>query len=201
VPSGSYAVLGDVGRPVGTETFRCAPGPLGWRYVSDIRTSDPVPHDETVDVAVDADWRPVRAVIRTGQHEAWLEATGDRLTGVRDGEPVELQWGPDHHLDYYTPATNLITTRRLERTTEIDVVYLDPFTIEPSATRQRYELLGDDDVSTPVGRFDAVRWRFTALDSGWTGDLWVAGDVVVAYERIFELTSYDPGAAGPKVSR
>jgi hypothetical protein len=197
MPSGTYAVLGEDGRPVGTEAFRCAPGPIGWRYVSDIHIADPVEHDETVDVAVDDDWRPVRAVVRTGDHEAWLEATGDHLTGVRDGEPVELPWGPDHHLDYYTPATNLITTRRLDGTTEIDVVYLDPITIEPSMARQRYELLGDEEVETPVGWFDAVRWRFTALDSGWSGHLWVAGDVVVAYEGLFDLTAYEPGATGP----
>jgi hypothetical protein len=100
------------------------------------------------------------------------------------------------HLDYLTPATNLITTRRLEDTTEIDVVYLAPFTLEASRVRQRYELGGPDEVETPSGRFSATRWTFTALDSGWTADLWVAGDVVVAYDRLFELSEYEAGASG-----
>jgi hypothetical protein len=51
-------------------------------------------------------------------------------------------------------------------------------------------------VLTPVGTFDATRWRYTALSSGWTADLWVAGDVVVKYERLFDLEWYDPGASG-----
>jgi hypothetical protein len=49
-----------------------------------------------------------------------------------------------------------------------------------------------------VGAFDARRWRFTALESGWTADLWVAGDLVVRYERLFELAWLDPGASGPR---
>ena len=47
-----------------------------------------------------------------------------------------------------------------------------------------------------AGRFAATRWRFTALDSGWTGDLWVAGDVVVAYEGLFTMETYEAGVSG-----
>jgi hypothetical protein len=57
--------------------------------------------------------------------------------------------------------------------------------------------MGDEQIATPVGTFAANRWRFTALDSRWTGDLWVAGDVV-RYEGLFELTWLDPGAPGPR---
>ena len=78
------------------------------------------------------------------------------------------------------------------------MVYLEPVTLEPSRVRQRYELVGDERVGTPVGAFDATRWRFTALESGWTSDLWVAGDIVVRYERLFELEWLDPGASGPR---
>jgi hypothetical protein len=62
--------------------------------------------------------------------------------------------------------------------------------------------VGDERVATPVGAFDATRWRFTALESGqgsdWTSDLWVAADIVVRYERLFELEWLDPGATGPR---
>jgi hypothetical protein len=78
------------------------------------------------------------------------------------------------------------------------VVYLEPVTCEPRDERQRYELLGRDDVATPVGVFEAVRWRYTSLSSGWTGDLWLAGDVVVRFEKLFELDQYEPGASGPR---
>ena len=59
--------------------------------------------------------------------------------------------------------------------------------------------IGDEEVDTPVGRFAAARWRYTSVGDGWTSDLWVAGDVVVRYDRLFELEWYDPGASGPRV--
>jgi hypothetical protein len=200
MPFGRYSVLGDDGEAVGTEEFRCAPGPMGWRYFSQVETSDPSPHSETLDFAVDAGWRIARVRIDTGEHEVLLEpgSGGATLTGYRDKRPIEIPYGADVHLDYFTPATNAITTRRLAGTTEIDVAYLEPVTLEQSRVRQRYELVGDEQVATPVGTFAASRWRFTALDSGWTADLWVAGDIVVKYERLFELAWLDPGASGPQ---
>lgn len=196
MPTGRYAVLDDGHAPAGTESFRCAPGPMGWRYFSEIETD----HREVVDVAVDAHWRIARVRIDTGAHDLLLEPSGDVLRGYRDGREIEVGYGPDVHLDYYTPATNLVTTRRLGgESAEIEVVYLAPVTLEPSRVRQRYERLGSEDVPTPAGRFAAVRWRFTALDSGWTGDLWVAGDTVVHYEGLFELTGYEPGASGARL--
>lgn len=199
MPAGRYAVHGTDGERVGTEEFRCAPGPMGWRYFSDIQTNDPSPHVETFDVVVNADWRPGRIRVDTGEHQLLLEATGDRLVGHRDGVALDLQWEPDLHVDYFTPATNLITTKRITATTEIDVVHLAPVTLEPTLERQRYELLNEEEIDTRVGRFAAIRWRYTSLDDGWTSDLWVAGDLVVRYDRLFELEWYDPGASGPRV--
>jgi hypothetical protein len=196
MPQVRYAVLGDDGERAGTEDLRCAPGPMGWRSFSEIETDDPTPHREIVDVAVDRDWRIARVRIDTGEHDLLLEARDDVLTGFRDRRPIEIAWNRDLHLDYFTPTTNAITTRRLGGTEEIEVVYLEPFTLEPSRVRQRYELLGNDEVDTAAGPFAAVRWRFTSLDSGWTADLWVAGDVVVHYERLFTLETYEAGASG-----
>jgi hypothetical protein len=203
LPSGRYAVAGRSGAVVGTEDFRCAPGPMGWRYVSEIERSEPEPHAELVDVAVDDRWRIVRTRIETGSHSLLVEPGRRALVGTRDGEPFEIAYGDETHLDYLSPAFNAITVRRLEDTTgeasarEIDVVYLQPVTLEPVQMRQRYELLGHDAVDTPVGRFDAMRWRYTALITGWTSELWVADDVVVRYDQAFELTSFEPGATGP----
>ncbi len=198
MPAGRYRVLGDDGTVVGNEDFRCAPGPAGWRYFSEIETSDPTPHHETIDVAVDAGWRIARVRAATGSHDLLLERRGDELTGFRDGAPLAVPFGPELHLDVFTPATNAITVQRLSGTTEIDVMYLLPVTLEVEHVRQRYELLGPEVVETPAGRFDAIRWGFAALDTGWTADLWVAGDVVVAYPRLFELEWYEAGASGPR---
>ncbi len=180
MPEGRYTVIGKDGEPVGTEVFRCAPGPMGWRYFSEIDTAEHGQHHETVDVVVDEDWRIVRLRIDTGEHRVLMEPTDDE------------------HLDYLTPATNLITTKRLADTTDIDVIFIEPFSLEQTRDRQRYEPRGPEVVETPVGRFNALRWTYTSLESGWTSDLWVAGDVVVRYDHIFELVAYDPGASGPR---
>lgn len=198
MPQGRYVVMDGEGNAVGTEDFRSAPGPAGWRYFSEIATREPTPHREIVDLVVEGSWRPVRVRIATSSHDLLLTAEGDALRGSLDGQIVTTRWGPEWHLDYLSPAFNAVTANRLDRTTEIDVVFLEPVTCAPVEERQRYELLGEDEVATPVGRFAARRWRYTALSSGWSGDLWVAGDVVVRYEGLFELEEYEPGASGPR---
>lgn len=196
MPIGRYVVQDGEGRPVGEEEFRCAPGPLGWRYFATIRTSDPEPHEETVDLVVDDRWRPVRLRVETGSHSLFASVRDGALTGLLDGEPVEMPFGPEVELDYLSPCFNAVTANRLTATTEIEVVYLEPVTCRPVMVRQRYELHGDEEVVTPVGTFIATRWQYTALRSGWSRPLWVAGDVVVAYEDLFELVEYDAGLSG-----
>lgn len=197
MPAGRYSLWGADGSVVGTEDFRCAPGPMGWRYFSEIERHEPRTHRETVDVVVDRSWDLVRARIETGSHAILLEPVEGALAGLRDGQHVEVPWGPDTHLDYLSPAFNAITAQRLEATDEIEVVYLEPVTLVPVRMRQRYELLRREQVDTPAGRFLAVRWAYTALESGWASELWVADDVVVRYDRAFELISYESGATGP----
>jgi len=170
---------------------------MGWRYFSEIHRDEPTPHGEIVDVVVDDAWGIVRARIETGAHSIVLEPRDGSLIGGLDGEEIQIGWGPDMHLDYLTPAMNAITGKRLDSSAEIEVVYLEPVSLEPTLVRQRYELLGSDLVTTPVGRFESERWRYTALESGWTSELWLAHDVVVRYDRAFELISYEPGTTGP----
>jgi hypothetical protein len=198
MPAGRYRVMDGDGRQVGVEDFRCAPGPAGWRYVSDIETSEPEAHRERVDFVVDGGWRPVRLVVETGSHHLLLEARGDLLVGQRDGTPIEIPFGPQVEIDYLSPAFNAVTANRLSDTTEIEVVYLEPVTCEPREERQLYELVDPQDrVRTPVGEFAAARWTYTALRTGWSRPMWVAGDVVVAYEDLFELETFEPGSSGP----
>lgn len=197
MPTGVYTVMDGDGNAVGTEEFRCAPGPAGWRYFSTIETSVPQPHRETVDLVVDNGWLPVRLRIDTGSHRIDLAAEPGRLAGTLDDEPLEVPWDRPLDLDYLSPAFNAVTARRLGRTADIEVVFLQPVTCVPRRESQRYQLLGEGEVPTPVGRFAARRWRYTALSTGWSRELWVAADLVVAYEGLFELTAYDPGPRGP----
>lgn len=197
MPVARYTVMDGDGRPVGTEDLRCAPGPAGWRSFSTIETVVPEPHREVVDLVVDGEWRPVRVRIDTDAHQLLLVAEGDRLVGRRDGSPVDVPLPPAMELDYLSPAFNAVTANRLASTVDVDAAYIAPYTLEPTVQRQRYEPGGEEDIDTPAGRFRARRWRFTSLADHWTRDLWVAGDVVVAYEGLFELVEYEPGPRGP----
>jgi hypothetical protein len=196
MPIGGYTVMDGDGNGVGTEDFRSAPGPVGWRYFSDVVTNVPEPHHETVDLVADASWRPVRTRIHSGSHELLLTAEENRLAGFRDGLAIEVPWGPDTELDYASPAYNVVTANRLGRTAEFDVVFLEPVTCEPVMERQRYELLGEEEVATHAGRFASTRWVFTVLRTGWSRDMWIAGSVLLRYEGLYELAWYEPGASG-----
>jgi Putative glycolipid-binding len=193
MPTGRYDVIGEDGRPEGEESFRCAPGPAGWRYFSEVTGAGA----GMVDLVADAAWNVVRVRFRSPAGELLLETHGDRIVGVRGDETLEFLWRPELHVDVFSPVTNLLTTKRLTGTEEIEVLYVERDSLDISFTSQRYERLGEETVETAVGSFAATRWRFVALDSAWTGDLWVAGDVVVRYERTFELAAYEPGATGP----
>lgn len=198
MPVGTYRVMDGTGEAVGTEEFRAAAAPAGWRYFSSIQTEVPDPHREVVDLTVDRAWQPLRLRIHTGAHELLVAARdGGGMTGIRDGRPIELEAGEQTHLDYLSPCFNAVTAARLTGTAEIDVVYLEAVTCEPVQERQRYELEGEDEVETPVGRFRAARWRYTALRTGWSRPLWVTDGIVVAYEGLFELVAYEPGQTGP----
>ena len=183
------------GVPTGREEFRCAPGPAGWRYVSTIQIESGEPHVEIVDVAVDHRWRPVRLRIDTGEHSLLLTASNGTMRGAKDGEPIDLDWFDD--VDYLSPSFNVATARRLSRTAEVDVLFFDPVTLKPSIVPQRYEMLGEGEVISPAGRFAATEWRYTALRSGFTRRLWIAGDVLISYEGVFALEALEPGPEGP----
>lgn len=183
------------GTPVGTEEFRASAGPFGWRYVASIRTSEPEPHAATVDLTADDRHRPVRLLLGSGAHSLLLAPEGDRLAGLRDGRPVETPW--EEHVDFPSPCFNAVTAARLAAARELRVVFVEPLTLELRCERQRYELLGPAEVDTPVGRFAAQAWRYTALSTGWSRTLWVAGLLVVAYEGLYELAAYEPGRTGP----
>jgi hypothetical protein len=183
------------------ERFRSAPGPAGWRYVSDIEAVEPSPHAETVDITVDADRRPVRLRIATGGHELLARPAADRLEIELDGVRADVDWSAETELDYRSPAFNAVTANRLRRAAltaaDLSVVFFEPYTCEPRIVPQRYELQDEADlVATPVGEFLADRWRYTALDTGWTRSIWITDDLVVAYDGAWELIEYEPGAHG-----
>jgi hypothetical protein len=67
MPRGTYHHLDPGGNLAGVEVFSCAPGPAGWRYVSQTYDAERRPLGR-VDVTVDDRWRQVRVLVTAG---AW----------------------------------------------------------------------------------------------------------------------------------
>ena len=93
MPKGTYHHLDPDGTLVGVEVFSCAPGPSGWRYVSQTYDADHVPLGR-VDVTVDDRWRQVRVQVTAGgwslrgglagPEAVWVRTPADASPGAAD---------------------------------------------------------------------------------------------------------------------
>ena len=192
---------GRAGNAVGTEEFQAAGAPAGRRYFSTVNARGPEPHSEVIDIVSDGASRPVRVRIDTGSHAILLAPGGGSLSGTWTG--IQCRSSGDRTC---TATISLLRSARLPpigwgapRTFE--VLYLEPVTCLPRRERQRQELLGRRRSPRRFGRFSARRWRYTALRTGWTRSLWVAGDLEVSYEGLFELRRKSRGRAGRSRAR
>jgi hypothetical protein len=152
VPVGSYRVMDGAGNAVGTEEFRAAAGPAGWRYFSNLDTRQTEPHREVIDLVIDGVFRPFVYVSIPARLRSCCRL-GRKPSGTLDGDPVKIEWGPDLYLDSLSPAFSAATVNRLGGTADIEVVYLEPVTCLPRRDRQRYELPrggGDRPAGPPI---------------------------------------------------
>ena len=196
MPSGLYRLFDESGTPLGTEQFRCAPGPMGWRYFSTVQDARGV---SNVDLSVDASWRPVRVRIQTAEHHLLVSARGDQFAGILDDGQLELPFDQETMTaDYPSPCFPLVAMKRLGETSEIDALSFDPETLRAGIEHHRYEAGESEEITTPVGRFAVRAWRHIAPRPRFSRALWIAGDVVVAGDGL-ELVAYDPGGRGPQV--
>ena len=95
MPRGTYHHLDPGGSLAGVEVFSCAPGPSGWRYVSQVYDGSSAPLGR-VDVTVDDRWRQVRVQVKCGSwtvrggvagpEAVWVRAA-DALPGTAPGAP------------------------------------------------------------------------------------------------------------------
>lgn len=186
MPSGLYRLSDG-----GTERFRCAPGPMGWRYFSTVQD---VRGTTNVDLSVDASWRPVRVRIQTPSHHLLLSARGIVLDDEQLVVPLDLE---TNAIDFGSPCFPLATARRLGGSGDIDAIVIDEETLRTSIERHRFGAGGEEEVTTPVGRFVARAWRYVAPRPRSSRALWIAGDVIVAGDGV-ELAAYDAGGRGPR---
>jgi hypothetical protein len=203
VPRGTYLVNG---RP---EAFSCAPGPAGWRYVSD-----------RLDLAVDAAFTVVRFAVRDGRDgTAW--ARGGRTT-IDDGQRL-LTWtcsADEVHervstatsVDAESPGSVVALLRAVGRPGEtpvrkrVAVVRFTPPSFAGLEARYGIARLDAERHEAPDGPLLVERWNVDDLDAGTRLVVHLAGDVVVAAEgstasgerhvEVRSLESPPTGAAG-----
>ncbi|GGT07454.1 MULTISPECIES: hypothetical protein [Streptomyces] len=172
--------------PIGEEHFHCAPGPSGWRYVSQLTGPDGG-HRGSVDLAVDELGRPIRVELALAGWQV-RGAAVDGVTWVRsDPAGAEAAEGnaPAAAFTGTSPAF-LVATARLLRpaagaaATRVRLVALTDPVLAPRTVDQAWQLAGSTVHDTDSGPLVVDEYRVTALDTGEVHSVHLAGDVVLA---------------------
>ncbi|MGA5407450.1 hypothetical protein ACPCSC_09340 [Streptomyces lavendulocolor] len=182
--------------PLGEEHFNCAPGPSGWRYVSQITTpSGPGPGNHprqgaatgSVDLTLDDLGRPIRLEL----HAASWQVRGAALDGVTwvrtDPTGTHATEGNVRaHAFTGTSPAFLVATSRLLRLTPASpptrvrlVAFTDPV-LAPLTVDQSWALIRSEAHATDNGPLTVDEYQVSALDTGERHTVHIAGDVVLA---------------------
>lgn len=168
------------------EHFHCAPGPSGWRYVSQVTTPSG-DHAGSVDLALDELGRPIRLEL----HAASWQVRGAALDGVTwvrtDPTGTEATEGNvrAHTFTGTSPAFLIATARllRLPLTAPATRVRLVAFTdpvLAPRTLDQSWALIAREAHATDNEPLTVDEYQVTALDTGEQHTVHIAGDVVLA---------------------
>ncbi|MGW6275633.1 MULTISPECIES: hypothetical protein [unclassified Streptomyces] len=172
--------------PLGEEHFHCAPGPSGWRYVSQRLNPSGEPTG-SVDLALDELGRPIRLELHAGDWQIRAAAI-DGVTWVRTdptGTHATEDNAPAHAFTGTSPAF-LVATSRLLRLTPASpatrvrlVAFTDPV-LAPRTLDQSWALLKSEAHATDNGPLIVDEYQVTALDTGEQHAVHIAGDVVLS---------------------
>ncbi|MEU4660090.1 hypothetical protein AB0G32_40225 [Streptomyces sp. NPDC023723] len=172
--------------PLAEEHFQCAPGPSGWRYVSQsvTPTGD---HSGSVDLALDELGRPIRLELHTADWQV-RGAAIDGVTWVRSaatGTHAAEGNVRAHAFTGTSPAFLVATARLLRLTpspsaTRVRLVALTEPVLAPRTVDQSWALLKREAHATDSGPLTVEEYQVTALDTGEQHAVHLAGDVVLA---------------------
>ncbi|MFI0357236.1 hypothetical protein [Actinomadura sp. 9N407] len=182
MPRGTYLHLDDGVE----ETFQCAPGPGGWRYVGE--RSDGV----RTDLVVDARWRQIRVELTGPQW--WIRGgvTGRDLVWVRggDGDATEHQARSIGFLGE-SPGFLVALSRSLDlRAGEgvtVRLVQVAGTALAALTVDRRWRLAGITPYATETDPLPVARYEVTDLATAEEYAVHLAGDVVLDAPGI-ELT-------------
>lgn len=187
VPNGIYHHLDDhSGQLVAVESFSCAPGPQGWRYVADVTDPGGVPLGR-VDLAVDAQWRPVRVEVRSGGWVVRAGVAGGEVLYVRlpAGEVAsgDEQSVPAAAVTGRSPAFAIATSRLLALAPQDKRRIKLLAVTEPSAgvriADEGWSLVDVSEHDTETGPLVVRRYEVADLATGDRAAWSIAGDVVL----------------------
>ncbi|MFD5379354.1 hypothetical protein ACFWJE_33950 [Streptomyces griseoincarnatus] len=172
--------------PLAGEHFQCAPGPSGWRYVSQLTAPDG-DHTGSVDLTLDALGRPLRLEL----HAASWQVRGAALDGVTwvrtDPTGTHATEGNvrAHAFTGSSPAFLVATTRLLRLTpsaaaTRVRLVAFTGPVLAPRTVDQSWALVDRETHATDNGPLTVDAYQVTALDTGEQHTVHLAGDVVLS---------------------
>ncbi|MFE4669312.1 hypothetical protein ACFRI7_31265 [Streptomyces sp. NPDC056716] len=189
MPRGRYSLLDPHDQtPFAQEHFHCAPGPSGWRYVSQL-TAPSGDHLGSVDLTLDALGRPLRLEL----HAASWQVRGAALDGVTwvrtDPTGTHATEGNvrAHAFTGTSPAFLIATARLLRLTpsssaaaTRVRLVDFTHPVLAPRTVDQSWALLKREAHATDNAPLSVDEYQVTALDTGEQHTVHIAGDVVLA---------------------
>ncbi|MFF1686241.1 MULTISPECIES: hypothetical protein [unclassified Streptomyces] len=172
--------------PLGEEHFHCAPGPSGWRYVSQTVTPSG-DHSGSVDLAIDELGRPIRLEL----HSASWQVRGAAIDGVTwvrtdpTGTHATEGNAPAHAFTGTSPAFLVATARLLRLTpaspaTRVRLVRFTDPVLAPLTLDQSWALLKTKTHATDSGPLNVDEYQVTDLNTGEQQAVHLAGDVVLA---------------------
>ena len=184
MPTGTYELAGGV-----VEHFSCAAGPAGWRYVGTAGS-------DRVDVTLDGGGRQVRVELTAGGWTLRGGVAGREVAWVRAGageKPVERSAKASGFTGtspaFLVAAVRLLRLRPGSRA-RLRLVSVTGAALAARVVEQGWELVAVTSHATETGPLPVGRYRVADLQTGETGEVHVAGDVVLAAPGV-ELTRLD----------
>ncbi|MDQ0952052.1 hypothetical protein QFZ24_005975 [Streptomyces phaeochromogenes] len=172
--------------PLAEEHFHCAPGPSGWRYVSQLTSPSGDPAG-SVDLALDDLGRPIRLEL----HASGWQVRGAALDGVTwvrtdpTGDHATEGNVRAHAFTGTSPAFLIATARLLRLTPDASatrvrlVAFTDPV-LAPRTLDQSWALITRETHATDNGPLTVEEYQVTALDTGEQHAVHLSGDVILS---------------------
>ncbi|MCC3780007.1 hypothetical protein, partial [Streptomyces sp. UNOB3_S3] len=182
--------------PLGEERFHCAPGPSGWRYVSQLTDPSGTPTG-SVDLAIDDLGRPIRLQLQSSDWQV-RGAAIDGVTWVRTdptGEHATEGNVRAHAFSGASPAFYVAVSRLLRLSpgagaVRVRLVTFTPPVLAPLTVDQSWALVDRTAHATDNGPLEVDEYQVSHLDTGEQHSVHLAGDVVLSAPGI-ELEDLD----------